>query len=63
MSYQDEVKCENKEEIYDIDEKSLTKTGKVEKDIHCLTYNYNLDSAIVSRNIAMQVKILCEVII
>ncbi len=55
MSYEDELKCDNKEEIYDISEKSLLKSNKKWKDIYCLTYNYDLDSAIVSTNIATQV--------
>jgi len=48
MSYEDEVKCDNKDNIFDISDKSLLKTNKDIRDINCLTYNYKLDSAIVS---------------
>ena len=55
MTYEDDIKCDNKEDVFDISEKTLLKTYKDIKDINCLTYNYNLDTAIVSSNIAMQV--------
>jgi len=55
MSYEDEVKCDNKDNIFDISDKSLLKTNKDIRDINCLTYNYKLDSAIVSTDIDMQV--------